>query len=453
MRLFKWVRAGMMGRVAGVLGLGLALASLVGCERPSAPVAPPTPTVGVTESRRMTVPVEVAPNGTTRALENVTIRARVRGFLTERHFAEGAMVKKGQLLLVIDEEPYQIALKAAVARQAEASSSLHKAEESKAREVAAAQVDLDRAQLLLAQVQERRNRTLMARHAGSAEDLDKADADRKRWESQVEADVAQLAQARADYAVGIAAGQAMVAAAEAAVRDAELNLGYCRMSAPIDGRIGEARVKVGNLVGPDASGGGAYSDLATIQQLDPIGVDLRLSSSDLERTTDLMAAGLVVRLIRPSPAGPKEHPFEGRGYFIDNMVDETTSTFLVKAEVPNPGNKLLPGEYVKVRMVVERLENAVVVPAAAVVESDAGTVVHIVEQGGTVAVRPVVAGESYQGMRVITRGLDAGASVIVDGLQMVRPGLAVKTEPAVLARREPPTTRVTTTSPVTPPRS
>jgi membrane fusion protein (multidrug efflux system) len=217
-------------RVAGASLLALASLAVAGCQPTAAQVAPPAPTVGVVESRRMSMPVEVTPNGTTRALEDVTIRARVRGFLTERHFAEGATVKKGQLLLVIDEEPYQIALESAKARLAESEAMLRKAEESKGREVSSSQVDLDRAQLLLAQIQERRNRTLVSRNAGSAEDLDKAEADRRRWESQVEADRANLAQAKADYEVGIASTRAQVSAAKAAVRDAELNLGYCRMS-------------------------------------------------------------------------------------------------------------------------------------------------------------------------------------------------------------------------------
>jgi membrane fusion protein (multidrug efflux system) len=432
MKPFDRVPASVARRLAGSLLVLVA----AGCQKPAAPAPPPVPTVGVVESRRMSVPVEVSPNGTTRALEDVTIRARVRGFLTERHFDEGAMVKKGQLLFVIDEEPYQVARDSARARLAEAEASLRKAEESKGREVSAAQLELDRAQLLLAQIQERRNRALVSRNAGSAEELDKTEADRKRWESQVEADRAHLAQAKADYDVGIASAKALVSAARAAVREAELNLGYCRMVAPIDGRIGEARVKVGNLVGPDMMGGGAFTDLATIQQLDPIGVDLRLSSRDLERITALIGGGLSVHITRQGPAGPQEHPHEGRGYFIDNTVDETTSTFLVKARVPNPGGKLLPGEYVKVRMTVDRLENAVVVPVASVVESDTGTIVHVVDAQGKVAVRRVVAGQAYEGLRVITKGLDPGASVIVDGLQMIRPGLPVKTEPAVLTRRD-----------------
>ena len=114
------------------------------------------------------------------------------------------------------------------------------------------------------------------------------------------------------------------------------------MYAPLDGRIGEARVKVGNLVGPDPAGGGAYTDLATIQQLDPMGVDLRLSSRDLDRTTALIEGGLAVHLTRPGPAGPREHPFEGRCFFIDNIVDETTSTFLVKRHGPEPRRQAPP---------------------------------------------------------------------------------------------------------------
>ncbi|MDR3638141.1 MAG: efflux RND transporter periplasmic adaptor subunit [Isosphaeraceae bacterium] len=439
MRRFDPVPLGVARRVV----VALAVLSLPGCQKAADKALPPAPTVGVVESRRMSVPIEVTPNGTTRALENVTIRARVRGFLTERHFVEGALVKKGQLLLVIDEEPYQIALQSARARQAEVEAALKKAQESKGPEVSASQLELDRAQLVLAQIQEKRNRALVSRNAGSAEDVDKTESDRKRWEAQVEADRAHLAQAKADYSVGIATAHAQVSAAKAAVRDAELNLGYCRMYAPLEGRIGEARVKVGNLVGPDQAGGGAFTDLATIQQLDPMGVDLRLSSRDLDRITTLIEKGLAVRILRPGPDGPLEHPHSGQGFFIDNTVDETTSTFLVKAQVPNPGGKLLPGEYVKVRMVIDRLENAVVVPAPSVVESESGTIVHIVDAEGKVAVRQVVAGQAHEGLRVITKGLDAGASVIVDGLQMIRPGLPVKAEPAVLTQRETGRTKVT----------
>lgn len=422
-------------RVLSVSAAAIAILAVVGCQKPVAPAPPPPPTVGVVESKRMSIPVLVTPNGTTRALEDVTIRARVRGFLTERHFDEGAFVKKGQLLLVIDEEPYKVALLLARARQAEAAASLRKSEVSKGREVALAQLELDRAQLLLANIQERRSRSLLARNAGSSEELDKAEADRKKWEAQVEADRANHEQASADYEVGIASARAQVAAADATVRDAELNLGYCRMVAPINGRIGQAKVKVGNLVGPDAMGGGSFSDLATIQQLDPIGIDIRLSSRDLDRTRELIDQGLAVRLARSGSTGELEFPQVGTCYFIDNTIDETTSTFLAKARMPNPGGRLLPGEYVKLRLVVDRLENAIVVPAPSVMETEVGTIVHVVDGNGKVAVRKVDAAQTYEGMRVITKGLESGVSVIVEGLQSIRPGIVVKTTPAALARK------------------
>ena len=427
----------------GAWGVRVALATLVGvvslalggCEKPSAEAAPPPPVVGVVDSRRMDVPVTVSPNGTTRALEDVTIRARVRGFLTERLFTEGAFVKKGQLLLVIDEEPYKIALRSAKARHSEADAALRKAEASKAREVAASQVELSKAQRFLAQAQERRSRLLLARNAGTLEDVDKVEADLRRWEAQVGADVATSEQAKADYDVGIASTRAMVEAAMAAVQDAALNLGYCRMYAAIDGRIGQARVKVGNLVGPDSGGGGAFTDLATIQQLDPMGVEVLLSSRDLERITQLVGAGLNVRVTRPGRAGDVEHPENGTFYFIDNTIDETTSTFLAKARIPNPDASLLPGAYVKLRMVIDQLKGAVVVPAPSVTEIDSGPVVHLVDKDGKVAVQKVEVGPTFEGMRVIARGLEPGASVIVEGLQMIRPGLVVKAEPVVMPRQ------------------
>lgn len=421
-------------RLAVSFAASAALIALAGCQKPAAPIEPPPPTVGVVESRRMSVPVQVTPNGTTRALEDVTIRARVRGFLSERHFVEGAFVKKGQLLLVIEEEPYKIALQSARAKQSEAEATLKKAEESKSREVAAAQVELDKAQLLLAQLQEHRNRSLLARNAGSAEERDKSEADRKKWEAQIQADQASLEQSKADYVVGVASADAQLQAAKAMVRDAELNLGYCRMSAPIDGRIGEAKVKVGNLVGPEAAGGGTFTDLANIQQLDPMGVDVRLSSRDLERTRRLIQNGLAVRLTRPGFSGDREFPHEGTCYFIDNTIDETTSTFLAKARMPNPGGSLLPGEYVKLLMVVDHLENTVVVPASSVMETDAGPVVHVVNGEGKMAVQRVDAAQTYEGLRVITKGLESGVPVIVDGIQMIRPGMKVKTEPVVFTR-------------------
>ena len=411
-----------------------ALAWLPGCRHEEAPKAPPPPRVGVVAARRMDVPVEATTTATTRALEEVVVRARVRGFLTEQHFEEGSMVKKGQLLLVIDEVPYQITLQSAQARLAEAEASLRKAEQSRTREVSAAQVALDEAQLYLYQVEERRSRALLSRNAGTREDVDKTEADRKKSEAQIQADRASADQAKADYEVGILAAKAQVDAAKAAVHDAEVNLGYCRMTAPIDGRIGEVAVDVGNLVGPDSAGGGNFSELCSIQQLDPMGIDIRVSSRYLERATELGKSGLSIELTRPGLDGDQVIPEKGEMYFIDNKIDQNTSTFLVRAKVPNPRYDLLPGEYLKLKMVVDRIDNATVVPETGVIESDAGPTVYFVDKDGKAAVQSVEAGQSYKGLRVLTKGLEPGVSVIVQGLQLIRPGMPVTAEPAVLPK-------------------
>ncbi|WP_165228292.1 efflux RND transporter periplasmic adaptor subunit [Aquisphaera insulae] len=419
---------------AGSFAVCLGLAALCGCRQHGAPPAPAAPTVGVVAARKMDVPIESITNGTTRAIEEVVIRARVRGFLTERHFKEGSAVKPGDLLFVIDEEPYKVALRSALAKRDEAEASLTKAEKSKGREVAAAKVQLDKAQLHLAIVEEGRNRTLLTRQAGSREDLDRAEAERKKFEAQVASDQASFQQAEADYEVGILAAKALVEASQAAVRDAELNLGYCRMVAPIAGRIGEARVKIGNLVGPEATGGGAFSELATIQQLDPMAVDVRVAAKDLERATNWVRKKLKATLIRPGLDSSQEHGDQGEWYFIDNTIDQTTSTFLAKIRFPNAAGSILPGEYVRLRSVVEHSQGAVVVPEQCVIETGAGPVVYVVDGEGKVESRRVEAGETYEGIRIVSKGLDEGVQVIVEGLQLVRPGIPVKVEPAHLAK-------------------
>lgn len=406
---------------------------MTGCREPTAAAAspPPPPTVGTVESRRMSVPVVASPTGTTRALEDVVIRARVHGFLIERHFEEGATVKKGQLLFVIDEKPYKVALESAQARLDEANAALKKAKESKGPEIAHSLLALDEAQLLLAQIQERRNQSLQSRQAGTREELEKAQAERKRWEAQYESDAANAKQADSDYGVGIVAAEAQIAAATAAFDDAKLNLDYCRMYAPINGRIGEAKVKVGNVVGPNVLGGG-YTELATINQLDPMGIEVRASSRFLDQTARLVRDHQAVQLFRTGPTGKVAHPDPGECYFIDNAIDEMSSTFLIKVRVPNPQGTLLPGEYVDLKMVVEQIEDAVVVPEVAVIETEAGTVVHIVDGEGKVAIQRVEAAHVHEGYRVITGGLEPGVPVIVQGLQLIRPGIPVKAEPAIL---------------------
>ena len=414
------------------LALGVACASVTisGCSsRAGVGRVPPPPVVSVVAARTMDVPIQASPIGTTNALQRVSIRARVRGFLKEQHFEEGAEVKAGQLLFVIDEEPFRAQLDANRAKLDEAKAALEAAKQSKAREVAKAQLDVNQAQLDFARVDERREQALLKRNASTVEDAERKTTLRKRAEPEVEAAQASLEQAKADYDTNLLAAQAQVEAAQAAVREAEINLGYCRMSSPIDGRAGEAKIKLGNLVGP-SQGSQDYTELTTVQQLDPMGVDIQVASRYLDRAVELIRKGLPVKIARPGVEGDEDYPYAGTAYFIDNTINPTTSTFLIKARVANPGRKLLPGEYVKVNVTVGTVPGAVVVPEQAVIETQAGPTVYTVDKQGKVAVAPVRATFTHQGLRVLESGLEPGQRVIVEGLQLVRAGMTVQAEPA-----------------------
>jgi membrane fusion protein (multidrug efflux system) len=416
------------------LSVGTVLVSITisGCSsRADAERVPPPPTVGVVEARRMTVPILAEPIGTTRALQEVSIRARVRGFLQTVHFVEGADVKAGQLLFVIDEEPFKAKLAQANAKLEAAEASVKKAKDSKAREVATAQLALDQALLALYQVEARRQGILVQRNSASQEDLDRSVAMRKKGEAQVDADKASLEQSKSDHETNILSATADVAAAKAAVDDAKIELSYCRMSSPIDGRVGLAQIKVGNLVGPATSVGGAdFTELAIVRQLDPMGVDIAVSSRYLERAAKLIEQGFAVDVYRPGLEGEEDRRYPGKAMVIDNAINPTTSTFLIRAEIANPAKALLPGEYVKATAKVGEVKDVVVVPEQAVVETQAGQTVYTVDAKGKVAVITVRATFTYQGLRVLESGLQPGTSVIVEGLQLVRNGMVVKPEPA-----------------------
>jgi membrane fusion protein (multidrug efflux system) len=400
-----------------------------GCSgRAEPPPKAEPPKVTVVSVRKTNVPIVVHTQGTTRAMNDVTIRARVKGFLQgEPRFAEGTDVKAGQLLLVIEEEPYQIKLEQARATLAESEASLKQAEQSKAREVAQAQLHLDEAQETLDQLEERRERSLLARNAGTIEDVERRQAVLKKSTAQVEADRANLEQTKADYETNILAARAKVVEARAAVRNAEIDLGYCRMVAPIDGRIGQLLIKPGNLVGPDKN-----TDLATIQQLDPMGVDLNPPARRLPLILELMKTDRYLTLI---VEGEREHPHPGKFYFMDNAVEPTTGTFLMKASVPNPDKNLFPGEYARVRIEIGEYRDVITVPEKAVIaEGQEGTIVYVLGASGEVEARPVKAIDTYRGMKVIESGLEPGQKVIVDRLQFVRRGMKVTPDEAPLDR-------------------
>ncbi len=208
-----------------------ALVASLGCQSNVTPKeGARKPVVTVVISKKMTIPILANPIGTTRALRDVTIRARVKGFLERKFFDEGKDVKEGQELLVIEKRPYQIKLDLAKAELAAAEAGLKKAMASKANVVSRARLALDEAQLRLDEIEERRERTLLARKAVSQEDFDKADAQRKKSAAQVDADRASLEEAEADYLIDIENARADVARAKSNEADAALNLEYCTMA-------------------------------------------------------------------------------------------------------------------------------------------------------------------------------------------------------------------------------
>ncbi len=407
------------GLCASCMALGLiSCAVLAGCQATAQPAkTPPPPPVTVVTVKTMTLPVVVDRIGTTRALQDVTIRARVKGFLREQHFDNGGNVKKGQLLLVIDEEPYKIQLEQATAQLEAAEAARRKNVASKKPEVAKAKLALSQAQLALDAIEERRERSLIQRKVAPQEDLDKAEAQRKKSAAQVDADSADLEQARSDYQIDIDSSKADVDTARAAVDDAKLNLSYCRMISPIDGRIGELKVKVGNLVGD-----GQATELVTIQQLDPMGFDIRPAARYLPLATSLLKRGLEIKL---TVEGQREHPQLGKAIFIDNTIDATTSTFLVRGQAPNPDGLLLPGDYIEGTMVLGEYHDAVVVPEQGVVRGQEGWRVMIVDAENKVDVVKVEPVDTVTGLRVLESGLAVGQRVIVEGIQLVRQGQTV----------------------------
>jgi membrane fusion protein (multidrug efflux system) len=426
-------------KAAGWFALALACASITiaGCSpQAAAKRAAPPPVVSVVAARQMTVPIVAEPIGTTTSLQEISIRARVRGFLKEIHFQEGADVKRGQLLFVIDEEPFRAKLAEAQAALEQAEAALKKARDSKAREVAAAQLEVGKSMLALSEVEERREELLYKRNASSLEEVQRKQALHQKDAAQVESEKASLDQAKADFETNILATKADVDGAKAKLADAQIDLSYCRLSSPIDGRIGFLQVKLGNLVGPaTGTSTGDYTELAVVRQLDPMGVDFEVPSRYLDRITRLISQGLPIEIFRPGLQGEEARRFRGKATIIDNTINPTTSTFRVRGEVANPAKTILPGEYVKSRSQVGEVKDAIVVPEQAVVEAQAGPTVFTVDKQGKVATVGVKASFTYEGLRVIESGLQAGQDVIVEGMQMVRNGITVKTQPAALQTR------------------
>jgi RND family efflux transporter MFP subunit len=365
-------------------GTGLAaLAVLCGLGSACGPgeqgAAPPPPEVVVEVARQGAVPDRREYVGNVRAVAEVEVRARVRGYLVEQLFQDGQLVEVEQLLFRIDPESFEVALAEASGRLASAAAEVRRAEH-----------DYERAQELFA--------------------------------SKV-VSVSLLDQRRAERDAARAAHQS----AEAEARAAELDLSYCTVRAPIEGRIGRRLVDIGNLVGES----GQDTVLARIVQVDPVHV--YFAPTELDRLDVLRAAregripservGTIPIELRLGDGTPYSHP--GIVDYVDPTIDPTRGTVTVRGRVPNPDGALKPGEFVRVTAIFPDLTDAVLVPQRAVQQEQAGSFVLVVGEDDVVESREVELGVAHGGNQQIAKGLRVGERVVVDGVQKARPGRPV----------------------------
>ena len=335
------------------------------------------PEVGVVTVKLGSVPLVTDLPGRLEAFRTAQVRARAAGILQKRLFQEGSDVKAGQKLFQIDSTPYQANLQSAQASLAQAE-----------------------ANLVQAAATARRYKPLVEANAISKQDYDAAIAAEK-------------------------AAQAQVAAAKAGVTNANVNLGYAAVTAPISGRIGRAMVTEGALVGQ-----GEATQLATIQQIHPLYVNLTQSSTDILRLKEALANGKLTRdganaaKVHVFTEDGKEYGHTGRMLFTDLTVDETTGQVSVRAELPNPNGLLLPGMYVRVQLEQAQMDNAAVIPQQSVTRNEKGNFVMVVGEDGSVAPRPVQINGSQGTSWIVTGGLKDGEKVMVDGL--IKVGMGAK---------------------------
>lgn len=342
----------------------------VQAERPAA--VPVTAAVAV----RRDVPVEIKAIGTVEAYSTVSVRPQVGGIVTRVHFREGADVKVGDPLFTIDPRPYEAAL-----RQAEAT------------------LARDQASARNAQVEARRAEDLFAQGILSKEAYD---------QSRSASDALEAA-ARADQAI---------------VEKARLDLGFCSITSPIDGRTGSLLVHAGNLV--KAIDGGP---LVVINQTSPIYVSFAVPERRLAEVKRRMAAGrLAVEAVVPGDPG---RPLKGELAFVDNAVDQGTGTIRLKARFANPERRLWPGQFVNVGLTLSTRTGAVVVPSPAVQAGQTGSFVFVVKPDLTVEARPVVLDGETDGSTVVDKGLEAGEQVVTDGQLRLVPGTRVEVKAGV----------------------
>ncbi|HOB66097.1 efflux RND transporter periplasmic adaptor subunit [Ottowia sp.] len=341
--------------------------------------APPPPEVAVVTVQPGTVGLTTELPGRLEPSRVAQVRARATGILNKRVFTEGSDVRAGQVLYQIDSAPYQAT-----------------------RQSAQAQLAQTQAQLANASAMVTRYRPLVAANAVSKQEFDAAVAAEK-------------------------AAQAQVAAARAAVRTADINLGYATVTAPISGRIGRSLVTEGALVSAQEG-----TQLATIQQINPLYLNITQSAAEVMALRQALQSGKLARAGGAEAAKVQVLLENGQVYgqtarllFTDLSVDPATGQVNLRAEVPNPGGLLMPGMYVRARVEQAEVDNAILLPQQAVTRGTKGDTVMVVAPDGAVAPRPIKIGGQKGNQWIVTEGLKPGEQVMVEGAMKLMMGAKV----------------------------
>ncbi|MGE5610865.1 MAG: efflux RND transporter periplasmic adaptor subunit [Bacillota bacterium] len=396
---------------------------LTGCDRQqAAPPPAPIPEVATVTVQAQKVVLTTELPGRTCSYLVAEIRPQVSGLIQKRLFTEGSDVKAGQTLYQIDPAPFQAALDSATANLAASQKAADRARAALNASIAG--VARQQATLAFARTNRQRFEDLVKVKAVAASQRDQAATDADVAEAALRAAEAQVESDRQ----AVAAAEAAIKQAEAALQTARINLGYTEITAPISGRIGRSNVTEGAIAT-------AYQPLAlsTIQQLDPIYVDVPQSTVEMMRLRRNLENGRLsnhgsdqkkVKLILEDGAA---YPLEGTLEFRDVTVDPTTGSVILRIVAPNPQGVLLPGMFIRARVEEGVAERAIVIPQQAVSRDPKGNpVVLVVDGGGKVQQRKVAAERAIGDQWLISAGLAEGDRVIVEGTQRVRPGATVK---------------------------
>lgn len=350
-----------------------------------------------------TVPVEISAVGSVEAYSNISVKTMVAGELQRVHFNEGQDVRKGDALFTIDERPFRTALEQAEANLARDKAMLTQLEANLARDIAQAEY---------AQAQARRYAKLVGEGIISPEQSEQYDTEAKARLEAVEADKAALKTA-----------QASIQADEAAVRSARVQLSFCSVISPIDGRTGSLLVHEGNIVKANET------VLVSINQISPTYVSFSVPELYLPQIRKSLAKGAlrVNARIRSNNFG---EPVVGQLSFIDNTVDSTTGTIRLKGTFPNRDRVLWPGEFVDTTLRVAEQIDAPVAPTRAVQTGQEGQYVFVLKPDQTVEMRPVVTGQTIGQETVIQKGLEPGETVVTDGQLRLVDGAPVEVKQA-----------------------